>query len=164
MYGYTLYESLLPVTSAGQERATAAAILASYQVNTALINQQVAATTGPVIAAMNANVAAQAKQAIDNIHQIGANATARMNATEAANQQQWAGFDQQESNISRQGQGFSNYLLDQSVVQNNNVGGSGMVGHATMWNTQANALVQSNPNKYEFVPEQNYWAGTDFQP
>jgi hypothetical protein len=107
---------------------------------------------------------ANGQRIVGNINQIGANATARMNATEAANQAQWSGFDQQESNISRQGQGFSNYLLDQSVVQNNNVGGTGMVGHATMWNSQANALVQANPNKYELVPQTNYWQGTDFKP
>jgi len=102
------------------------------------------------------------QQQIANIHQIGADATARMNATEAANQAQWAGFDQHENDISRQGQGFSNYLLDQSVVQNNNVGGTGMVGHSTQWNSVANAMVQANPNKYEIVNTPNYWQGVDY--
>jgi hypothetical protein len=148
-YMVSLSMSLIPANLADKERATVGAILSSFQVNQAVVARQANAMAAPAIA---------------QIHAIGQAATARYNATQASNQQQWAGFDQQESNISRQGQGFSNYLLDQSVVQTNNVGGTGAVSHTTMWNTQANALVQSNPNKYEFVPEQNYWAGTDFQP
>jgi hypothetical protein len=77
---------------------------------------------------------------------------------------QWSSFDQQQNNISRQRQGFSNYLLDQSAAQNNNVGGTGMVGHATMWDSTADALVKANPNRTEFVNTPNYWQGTHFQP
>jgi hypothetical protein len=167
----TLSKYQLPLGASDQSRATAVAIMSSYKANMQLVQARANAAVAPMINQMQQTYQAHTQalmsltqSQIARTQQIGAQATARMNATEAANQQQWAGFDQQESNISRQGQGFSNYLLDQSVVQNNNVGGTGMVGHATVWNTQANALVQANPNKYEFVPEQNYWAGTDFQP
>ncbi len=170
-YKFILSQYQAPLGSTDQQRAVGNAIIASFQWNEQLVSQRATAQAAPEIAHLKQVDAAQRQavqattaRAVANIQQIGANATARMNNTEAANQQQWAGFDQHESNISRQGQGFSNYLLDQSVVQNNNVGGTGMVGHATLWNTQANALVQSNPNKYELVPEQNYWAGTDFKP
>jgi hypothetical protein len=170
-YFLTYTKCLLPLGASDQERATAAAIVASYKPDMQRAQAIANAQSAPIIAQMQQTYQAHTQalmsftqSQIARTQQIGAQATARMNATEAANQQQWAGFDQQESNISRQGQGFSNYLLDQSVVQNNNVGGTGMVGHATVWNTQANALVQANPNKYEFVPEQNYWAGTDFKP
>jgi hypothetical protein len=31
-----------------------------------------------------------------------------------------------------------------------------------MWNSEANTLVQSNPNKYEIVDAPNYWQGVDY--
>jgi hypothetical protein len=170
-YFFVISEYQAPLGSTDQQRAIGDAIIASFQCNTQLVQARATADAAPFINQMNQKYQAQqqamianGQRIVGNINQIGANATARMNATEAANQAQWSGFDQQESNISRQGQGFSNYLLDQSVVQNNNVGGTGMVGHATMWNSQANALVQANPNKYELVPQTNYWQGTDFKP
>ena len=170
-YKFNVSQYQAPLGSTDQQRAVGNAIIASFQWNEQLVTQRATAQAAPEIAHLKQVDAAQRQavqattaRAVGNIQQIGANATARMNATQSANQQQWAGFDQQESNISRQGQGFSNYLLDQSVVQNNNVGGTGMVGHATVWNSQANALVQANPNKYELVPQTNYWQGTDFKP
>jgi hypothetical protein len=170
-YFFTITKCLLPLGASDQQRATANAIMASYKPDMHRAQAIANAQSAPIIAQMQQTYQAHqqalmsfTQSQIARTQQIGANARAQMQSTEAANQQEWAGFDQQESNISRQGQAFSNYLLDQSVVQNNNVGGTGMVGHATLWNTQANALVQSNPNKYEFVPEQNYWAGTDFKP
>jgi hypothetical protein len=170
-YKFNVSQYQAPLGSTDQQRAVGNAIIASFQWNEQLVTQRATAQAAPEIAHLKQVDAAQRQavqattaRAVGNIQQIGANATARMNATQSANQQQWAGFDQQESNISRQGQGFSNYLLDQSVVQNNNVGGTGAVGHATMWNSQANALVQANPNKYELVPQTNYWQGTDFKP
>jgi len=85
-----------------------------------------------------------------------------MNATEAANDAQHAGYWSQQNTNAQNSAGFSNYLLDQSVVQNNNVNGTGAVGHATVWNSTANAMVQANPNKYEIVNTPNYWQGVDY--
>jgi len=85
-----------------------------------------------------------------------------MNATEAANDAQHAGYRSQQNTNAQNSAGFSNYLLDQSVVQNNNVNGTGAVGHATVWNSTANAMVQANPNKYEIVNTPNYWQGVDY--
>jgi hypothetical protein len=94
---------------------------------------------------------------VGSINQIGANATARMNATEAANDAQHAQWSAGQTANSRNIQGFSNYLLDQTVVQNNFTG-----EHATGWNSAAEALVKSNPNKYSYVNTPNYIPGTDF--
>jgi hypothetical protein len=41
--------------------------------------------------------------------------------------------------------------------------GSGAVGHATVWNTTAEALVKYDPNRFEIVDNPNYWEGTDFR-
>ena len=62
----------------------------------------------------------------------------------------------------RNGQGFSNYLLDQTVVQDNNMYGNGTIGHGTHWNTTADALVKANPNRFEYVDKPNFWQGTDY--
>jgi hypothetical protein len=161
MYLVRLSFTAVPNALADQEKSTMQAIVHSYNANQQVMNQETAAG----IAKVNANTQGLIRESqaqVDRIHQIGADATSRMKATEASNQAQWAGFEQNEGNISRQGQGFSNYLLDQSVVQNNNVGGTGMVGHATQWNSVADALVQSNPKKYEIVNTPNYWQGVDY--
>lgn len=169
LYNFIFSRSLLPNAVADQERGMMGAIMSSYDVNTALVQARSNAQMAPILASMRQNWQAQEQamvagnqQISNNIRQIGANATARMNATEAANDAQHASWNQGEDNISRNGQGFSNYLLDQSVVQNNNVGGNGTVGHATVWNSKADALVKSDPNRYEIVNTPNYWNGVDY--
>ena len=99
--------------------------------------------------------AAQAR--VNQIHQIGAQATARMNATEAANSAEQASWNAGQNANAQNNQGFSNYLLDQSVVQNNSTG-----AHGTLWNNAAEGLVQSNPSKYSYVTNPNLVPGTDF--
>jgi hypothetical protein len=48
------------------------------------------------------------------------------------------------------------------VVENNNVSGPGGAGYATLWTSIADALVRSNPNRYEAVNTPVYWNGVDF--
>ena len=127
------------------------------------------AQSAPIIARMQQTYQAHqqalmsfTQQQIANIHQIGANATARYNATQAANDQQHATWRQGEDDISRNGRGFSNYLLDQTVIQDNNMYGNGTIGHGTVWNSTADALVKANPNRYEIVNTPNYWQGVDY--
>jgi hypothetical protein len=80
-----------------------------------------------------------------------------MNATEAANSVEQANWEAGQNTNAQNAAGFSNYLLDQSVVQNNSTG-----THSTQWNSTANALVQANPNTYEMVNTPNYWKGVDY--
>ena len=133
---------LLPPEVANQERATAGAILASFQPNQAVIRQQAGAIAAP---------------AIRNIHQIGQQATARYNATQAANDAQHRAWNNQQDSNSRNVQGFSNYLLDQTVVQDNYRN-----THSTEWNRTADALVKAHPNRFEIVDTPNYWKGIDY--
>ena len=151
----------IPDALADQEKSTTEAILHSYQVNQQVMAQKTAAGIGAVNANTNALIRESQNQ-VDRIHQIGAQATQRYNDADLARRTQQNSFEYQEDSISRNGQGFSNYLLDQTVVQNNNVGGTGMVGHSTQWNSVANAMVQANPNKYEIVNTPNYWQGVDY--
>lgn len=157
----SLFIALLPESVAAQERATAQAVLDSFQVNMQVVNAQASAYAAP---------------AIEAIHQVGREATARYNATQAANDAQHAGYWAQQNanaaqhsewnagqdNNARNGQGFSNYILDQTVVQDNNMYGNGTVGHGTVWNSTADALIKADPNRFESVDTPNYWKGTDY--
>ncbi len=53
-------------------------------------------------------------------------------------------------------------LLDQTVIQDNNMYGNGTVGHGTAWNSAADALVKSNPSRFEIVDTPNFWRGVDY--
>lgn len=149
-YKFVLTKCLLPLNASTQQRATAYSIIASYKPNMQRAQTIANAVSAPQVAAMqniynahqNALMSFTQGQ-IANIHQIGANATALYNSTSDSS--------------ARNDQAFSNYLLDQSVVQNNTTG-----AHSTQWNSVANSLVQSNPSKYSFVSQSNYIPGTDF--
>ena len=67
-----------------------------------------------------------------------------------------------EDTQARNNQGFDNYILDQTVVQDNNMYNNGTIGHGTQWNSTADALVKADPDRFEYVDKPNYWEGTDF--
>jgi hypothetical protein len=137
-----LFTTFLPEMVADKERETVRAIEASYAVDMNVVSAQAARNAAPAIAA---------------IHAIGEQATARMKANDAANDAQHAGYWAQQDSNARSNQGFSNYLLDQTVVQNNYSG-----EHGTAWNSTADALVKADPNKYSYVTTPNYIPGTDY--
>lgn len=158
------FSAEFPTGEASQQSAIAAAIFSSFNVNLALVAQRASAEAAPHIAQLKQMDAQQraanqafTANAINNIHAIGAAATARMNATEAANSAEQAGWNAQQNANAQNAQGFSNYLLDQNVIQNNVTG-----AHSTQWNSAADAMVQSNPNKYSYVSTPNYIPGTDY--
>ena len=156
-----IFQSLIPVELASRERATAGAVMASFQMNQAVVAQQANAISAPTIAA---------------IHAIGEQAAADRASRNAANDAQHAGYwAQQNSNAAqhsnwsagqdgtaRNNQGFSNYILDQTVVQDNNMYGNGTIGHGTQWNSTADALVKADPDRFEYVDKPNFWQGTDY--
>ena len=81
---------------------------------------------------------------------------------QAANDAQHASYWAQQDSNARNAQGFSNYLLDQTVVQDNNMYGNGTIGHGTAWNSTADALVKADPKRFEIVDTPNYWRGIDY--
>jgi len=168
-FSFILSQFWLPLGSTDPQRATATAVMASYNVNMQLVQARANAQAAPVIASMKQRWQAQEQalvganqRAVGNIQQIGANATARMNRVEAANDAQHAGYWAQQDSNARNGQAFSNYLLDQTVIQDNNMYGNGTIGHGTVWNSTADALVKANPNRYEIVHTPNFWKGVDY--
>jgi len=149
-FAYHIFEGLLPNSIAAQESATELAIMNSFQVDQALLDQIVNAEMAPILKQeqqnynnMEQSLINRSEQIVNQIHQIGDNSTQRMNETE--------------DNNARNDQGFDNYLLDQSVVQNNATG-----GHSTQWNSTANQMVRANPGKYQIVSTPNYIRGTDY--
>ena len=160
-YTLTLTHTMVPKALAEQERSTVKAIIDSWKVNQQTLNLQVAAATQR----MNENTQAliqESQRQVEYIHQIGAEATERMKNAEEVQAMRNDSFERQEDAISRNGQGFSNYLLDQTVVQDNNVYNNGTIGHGTFWNATAEALVKADPNRYEIVDTPNYWRGVDY--
>ncbi len=157
-YAVTLTHILIPVSIGDTEKDLVKAIIGSFKPNQQVINQE----ESQMLKAKQQSdqqTLAVSQMIVNQIKQVGAQATARYNATGAANDAQHAGYWAQQNSNAQNSAGFSNYLLDQSVVQKNSMGGA---SHATMWNTTANALVQSNPNKYEIVNTPNYWKGVDY--
>jgi len=149
-FAYHIFEGLLPNSIAAQESATELAIMNSFQVDQALLDQIVNANMAPILKQeqqnynnMEQSLINRSEQIVNQIHQIGDNSTQRMNETG--------------DNNARNDQSFDNYLLDQSVVQNNATG-----GHSTQWNSTANQMVQANPNKYSIVSAPNYIKNTDY--
>jgi hypothetical protein len=132
--------ALIPVSLGNRDQDVVKAIIASYKQNQQVITREYQQAT-QMKQQQDQKDLAIAQMVVNNIHQQGAAAESRMNATE----------DQE----ARMDQGFDNYLLDQSVVSN---GG----GHSTMWNTEAYKLVQANPGKYQIVDSPNYWKGVDY--
>jgi hypothetical protein len=161
-YVITFYQlSFVPMAVAQKDSALISAIADTYKQNNQVMQQQ-GQHMQQAKQQSDQQIMAQSQAAVDRIHQIGAQAAAQMNSAEAAHDAQNAAWNASQVNNARNNQGFSNYLLDQSVVQNNNVGGTGAVGHATVWNSTANALVQADPNRFAIVNTPNYWQGTDF--
>jgi hypothetical protein len=160
-YTVLVFQTLIPVELADRERATAGAIMASFQMNQGVVNQQADAIAAPTIAAIHA------------VGQQAAADRASRNATYDAqhagywaqqhnNDAQHAAWNAGEDNNARNGQGFSNYILDQTVVEDNNMYNNGTVGHGTVYNSTADALIKADPNRFSSVDTPNYWQGTDF--
>ncbi|HEY1206026.1 MAG: hypothetical protein ABSH46_14120 [Bryobacteraceae bacterium] len=83
-------------------------------------------------------------------------------AQQNSNAAQHANWNAGQDAQARNNQAFSNYLLDQTVVQDNNMYNNGTVGHGTVWNSTADALVKADPNRFSLVTTPNYWKGNDF--
>lgn len=135
-------QTVVPVDRADKERPTMMALLQSFWVDQAKVS---------------AEAAAIAKPTIDAIHEIGRRAAQQAADSHAAfdahNRSVEARWDAQD----KASQGFSNYLLDQTVIQDNYYN-----AHGTVWNDTADALVKSDPNRFEYVPTPNFWKGIDY--
>jgi hypothetical protein len=127
-----------PKSSAAAEQPTLKAIYDSYSINGQVVARQFAQDAGRSRAAG----AAAHNQAI---------------AAHAAEDAQRASFEAHMDNIDRFSKSFQNYQLDQTELQDNNANARGAVP-----NELADALVKSNPDRFQTVPTQNFLKGVDF--
>lgn len=144
----------VPDGAMDRERDTIAAIIGSVSLNTQVIQAEVQAANEAGIRMAHA--------ATEHIKQIGAAATARIQNDQRQHEAQWQGWHADQDMKARRGQEFNNYILDQSVVQDNNMHNNGTIGHGTLYNADADWLVKNYPNRFEYVDKPNYWEGTDY--
>lgn len=158
-----------------REQSTVMAMFLSAKVNQQVINQQMQQKMAQKQQS-DQQWRAWGQQQSDRIRAQGEAAQKSFADRQAVNDAQHAGYwDQQNRNAAqhadwnegqvnnaRNGQGFDNYILDQSVVQANF--DDGTVGHGTVYNSFADALVKADPKRFEIVDVPNYWQGTDFHP
>jgi hypothetical protein len=132
----------IPERYAERERATALAILASYAEDASVVNAQASQMAAPEIA---------------RIHEIGRRAAQQAASAHAAEDAEDALVERHWDAEDRNSQAFGNYLLDQTVIQDNQND-----AHATVWNSTADAMVRSNPDRYQYVDTPNFWKGVDY--
>jgi hypothetical protein len=141
-YMTLVYITTVPMSLAAKDRATLGAILESFNVNMGVVNAESAQIAAP---------------AIGQIHAIGAAAAAQAKAAHERDDIQNSSVYQHWDSIDRRSQEFENYQLGYSVISDipNNA-------HGTFWNEDADALVKSDPNRFEYVNAPNYWKGIDY--
>jgi hypothetical protein len=138
----TLTATSAPVAIAPGERATMGAILQSYSYNQAVVQSEAAQYAAPAIAQIHAIGRAAAQQA-QIAHQ----------AEDAHNQAVYARWD----NNDKHSQEFENYQLGMSVISDTQ-----NTAHGRLWNEDAAALVQANPDRFQYVSAPDYWKGIDY--
>jgi hypothetical protein len=127
-----------PQSSAAQEQPTLKAIYDSYSINGQIVAQEFAGDERRSRAAGN-------------------NARIQANAAHAAEDARSASFQAHMDNIDRFSKSFQNYQLDQTELQDNDQNARGAVP-----NELADALVKSNPNRFQTVPTGDFLKGADF--
>jgi hypothetical protein len=137
-WALTVSSELVPKRLAEDEWPTMAAVAASYRQN----GQVIAGQTAQVIADIHTRAAANDKL---------------IAARSAANDAHNAAVDTRWDEQAKQNKVFENYTLDRSVVQDNQENARGTIGYAA-----AESLIQADPNRFQYVPNQELLKGRDF--
>jgi hypothetical protein len=127
-----------PQSSADQEQPTLKAIFDSYTLDANVIGREYAGDEG-------------------RSRQAGANARAQANSAHAAEDAQTSAFNAHMDNIDRMSKSFQNYQLDNTELQDNNQNARGAVP-----NDLANALIKSDPNRFQSVATPDFLKGVDY--
>ena len=138
IYAITMNQVVLPEERLEQDRPTLDAMYASYKVNEAVVN-------------------AESRQAIDNIHAIGEQVRIRTEASNESWRIHQEGYQHQQDVQDRSSQAFSNYILDRTVIHDSEYNERGTVS-----NQYADSLVKADPNRFQYVPTQDYLKGIDY--
>ncbi len=136
------YMTTAPTAVYARERTTLGAVMQSFQVDQRIVQGEAAQIAGPAIA---------------QIHAIGQAVTQRIQVAHQMEDIHNSSVYQRWDSQDKRNQAFSNYLLDQTVVLDNQNN-----AHGTLWNQDADLLVKSDPNRFEYVNSPNYWKGIDY--
>ena len=138
----TAYMTTTPMANAPKMRNTLAAIMQSFQENSAVIS---------------AEATQIAKPAVDAIHAYGDMVIHRAQDSEKAFEIRNSSVYKQWDSNDKRSQEFSNATLGYSVIADtsNNA-------HGTFWDEDAEALVKNHPDRFEYVQAPNYWKGIDY--
>jgi hypothetical protein len=149
---FSVSGSNIPVGIAEEEGPTMLAIIHSYTQN----EQMMANMRKGEIDRVRADAARANAQsaAIDARREAN---TASYNQKMSNLDAQFAASDAHMDNIDRASKMNQNYILDQSVVTDNENGDRGTVSNA-----YADSLVRANPNRYQLVPNQELVKGKDY--
>jgi hypothetical protein len=138
IWAMTVSGSNVPKTVAEEEAPTIMAIVHSYSQDEKVLAEETRAV-------------------IDNIHAISAAAAKQAAASQAAGAARNAAFHAHMDDIDRYSKSFQNYQLDRSQIQDNDLNTRG-----TASNGLAEALVKADPNRFQYVPTQDFLKGVDY--
>jgi hypothetical protein len=138
-YLVLLFHTLLPLAVADRERATMSAILASFRIETP--GYQGPDVKPPGYEAKRYYM--QEKLGLYGVIEQEFNSSRAVIAAQGCHPSDpW---------------GLNPYLLDQSAIEDNAKG-----GHGAAWNSTVDALVKSDPSRFEYVDTPNFWQGADY--
>jgi hypothetical protein len=137
-WGMSVFQASTPKALFEQETPTIVAIAKSYKVNTQVVQGEVQ----DQIAANNA---------------FTQSVLARARSQQAAFDQKLAHDRANEDARDRSFQAFDNVIVGRSVVRD-----TYRNAHGTIDNDYADALVRSHPDRFEYVPTQDYLKGIDY--
>ena len=133
-------------------------------VNRESVPKELAEEEWPTIVAMansyrqnGAEIQRQTNIIIQNIHANAAAAQARARATSEANDRHNADVEARWDDNAKYNKSFENYQLDRTVIQDNDRNERGTVGYQ-----YGDALVRSDPNRFQYVPTQDLLKGVDY--
>ena len=130
--------SSLPKTIATAENATLMAVIQSASQDPNVVKAEQGAVMAGIAAA-------------------GARSKAEAQAADARREASAQAFDAHMDDIDRQSKAMQNYTLDRSQIQDNDAN-----GRATVSNGLADALVKSDPTRYQVVPPSQFLKGADY--
>lgn len=106
---------------------------------------------------VNREAAALAASAIEQVHAIGRAAAAQAQQAREMNDRHNRAVEARWDSQDKHNRAFSNYLLDQTVISDNQSS-----AYAAVWNQTADAIVKANPSHFSYVESPNFWKGVDY--
>jgi hypothetical protein len=151
-WAMTVSSSNVPGALAQTEDATLKAIIRSYSQDGKVIARETSEVIGRINAsARAAQIRANAQSAANDAHNSAFDAHMKdLDANSRA-------FDAHMDGLDRSSKSFQNYQLDREVIQDNDRNERGTVG-----NGYGDALVKTNPDRFQYVKQEDFIKGVDY--